>query len=253
MSAVNYTTKIVDHLRSSEYFGPFEKFNSVIPRFASCSQKFILPDDGEIFKTIKTTVLSGYISILRLPYEKVIIEVPFSINVHGQIGAAIFAEQNGESIDLFFVSMNSIDGPSVCDLLIKLNADFSAGIVSIQNNKQQSDARSMQFASWAVRVVLSLLAALSCKNVKECEIAPDARLQQKRLRNGKAPLYTYKTLVIGEKGQVARIGGSHSSPRVHLRRGHIRRLPDKNVWVNACVVGDKSKGIVHKDYAVTAR
>ena len=43
-------------------------------------------------------------------------------------------------------------------------------------------------------------------------------------------------------------GGTHASPRVHLRRGHIRKIADgRTVWVQACVVGSKH-GMVLKDY-----
>lgn len=105
------------------------------------------------------------------------------------------------------------------------------------------------------RVLLSLLNALSCSNIEIVDFAKaPEKLNKKRASKSKPPIFTYKTLAIsGGRSKTSHLGGSHSSPRVHLRRGHIRRLPDKNVWVNACVVGDKSKGIVHKDYAVTAR
>jgi hypothetical protein len=49
----------------------------------------------------------------------------------------------------------------------------------------------------------------------------------------------------------AGVGGTHASPRIHLRRGHIRHLPRKNVWVNATVVGRRT-GVVMKDYSVKA-
>lgn len=40
--------------------------------------------------------------------------------------------------------------------------------------------------------------------------------------------------------------------RQHLRREHIRRLSSGNIWVNACVVGDPSKGKINKSYEVRA-
>nr|MCF1501516.1 hypothetical protein [Allorhizobium sp. Av2] len=44
-------------------------------------------------------------------------------------------------------------------------------------------------------------------------------------------------------------GGSHASPRLHLRRGHLRRLPEKTVWVRAAMIGAASEtGTVTKDY-----
>ena len=47
------------------------------------------------------------------------------------------------------------------------------------------------------------------------------------------------------------LGGTHASPRTHLRRGHIRRLRwGPKVWVNSCVVNPGAIGGVNKDYAV---
>lgn len=48
-------------------------------------------------------------------------------------------------------------------------------------------------------------------------------------------------------------GGTHASPRLHDRRGHLRRLRGgKNVWVRPCKVGDASLGAVFHDYEVAA-
>jgi len=46
-------------------------------------------------------------------------------------------------------------------------------------------------------------------------------------------------------------GGSHRSPREHLRRGHIRRLEDgRKLWINATVVNAGVGGKVSKDYRI---
>ena len=46
-------------------------------------------------------------------------------------------------------------------------------------------------------------------------------------------------------------GGSHASPRWHIRRGHWRSLADgRRVFVRACEVGDATRGGVVKDYQV---
>jgi len=46
-------------------------------------------------------------------------------------------------------------------------------------------------------------------------------------------------------------GGSHASPRWHIRRGHWRQLADgRRVFVRECEVGDATRGGVLKDYIV---
>jgi hypothetical protein len=77
-------------------------------------------------------------------------------------------------------------------------------------------------------------------------------LNQRRIEKGKAPKYTWHTLIVGAETVVRDdLGGTHASPRYHDRRGHQRRLKNgKVIWVKACKVGDPSKGAVFKDYAV---
>jgi hypothetical protein len=49
-------------------------------------------------------------------------------------------------------------------------------------------------------------------------------------------------------------GGTHASPRWHIRRGHWRTLPGgKRTFVREAKVGDPAKGGVVKDYVVAAR
>lgn len=97
-----------------------------------------------------------------------------------------------------------------------------------------------------------IFAVMACSNVRTRDHQPDAALNKKRAKAGKVPLVSYKTLEIAvpntryEGGGPG--GGTHASPRVHLRRGHIRKIADgKTVWVQACVVGSKH-GMVLKDY-----
>lgn len=96
----------------------------------------------------------------------------------------------------------------------------------------------------------------SCTNVIYIDHAPPKFINSKRERKGKLPFFTYKTLHLNvpEDGVVSSGGrGTHSSPRMHLRRGHIRRLPDgRRIWVQACVVGSAQSGMVLKDYRIRA-
>jgi hypothetical protein len=102
--------------------------------------------------------------------------------------------------------------------------------------------------------IVEFCCALSCSNVSHDEIVkPPEALSRARSAKGLSKLFSYHVLTIGGQSSGSSeqaINSTHASPRVHLRRGHIRRLPDKRVWVNACVVGDKSIGMVVKDYAL---
>lgn len=74
------------------------------------------------------------------------------------------------------------------------------------------------------------------------------RLQAK----GKAPLFSWNTVRIDPpKPKQEHKKGTHATPRLHDRRGHLRRMANgKTCLVRACKVGDASKGVVFKDYEV---
>lgn len=113
---------------------------------------------------------------------------------------------------------------------------------------------------WVVRLlhVAALMEVIACSNVEIIENKAPAFINRKRKEKNKQPFYSFKTLHIKpteKKTQIAnREKGTHASPRVHLRRGHIRKLsPNKRVWVQACVVGSKEAGVVEKDYRVVCQ
>lgn len=96
---------------------------------------------------------------------------------------------------------------------------------------------------------------LNCANVTITEIVAPKMLNKKRKAKGKTPFFSYRVLQVSaprESGGPG-VGGQHTSPRAHLRRGHIRRLEEKTVWVRPAVVNPgagASVGTVQKEYAV---
>lgn len=77
---------------------------------------------------------------------------------------------------------------------------------------------------------------------------------RRKIAEGKVPAYDWVTVTVEpSKVRAGHQGGTHASPRLHDRRGHMRRLQSgKTVWVKACKVGDATKGIVFHDYEVRA-
>lgn len=77
---------------------------------------------------------------------------------------------------------------------------------------------------------------------------------RRKIASGKKPTYEWRTVLI-EPTATRResLGGTHASPRLHDRRGHLRRLRSgKNVWVRPCKVGRADLGTVFHDYEVRA-
>lgn len=88
------------------------------------------------------------------------------------------------------------------------------------------------------------------------KLPPSAR---KKLKPQPKPKFEYKILQIKEERFSSTKStdgtGSESSPRrTHLRRGHLRRLADKMVWVRPSVINPGSaSGVIAKDYAVRTK
>jgi hypothetical protein len=90
------------------------------------------------------------------------------------------------------------------------------------------------------------------RQVDFTDIDPDKAKNQMRRARGKVPLFAYKVLTIGKKKRKsAHLGGTHASPRSHLRRGYYRTSKTgKRHWVQPCMVKGETPGFVHKDYRV---
>jgi hypothetical protein len=104
-------------------------------------------------------------------------------------------------------------------------------------------------------MLIQLCAVLNASNVRTAEAAPPAALNKKRLKGGKTPFFSYHVLQLDTDQGGARgtaIGGTHESPRLHLRRGHLRRIEGKvkPVYVRSHLVGDPRRGFADKDYSV---
>lgn len=111
------------------------------------------------------------------------------------------------------------------------------------------------FAAHARGPVFSFLSAMNCCNVERIEEKAPPKLNTARAKRSKMPLFSTWTLNINlahPGSSSSKSNGTHASPRVHLRRGHVRRYQSGLwVWVQPCVVGNKALGLIHKDYAVT--
>lgn len=188
---------------------------------------------------------SGKIGMCQLPYERCWFEFAFDSNgVMVTVGALVAKEEERTVIVGFskkkgrwgFRYVAYCDSIDALKLAVQPNLDLCLNEALIVRNR-----------------IAAILSAINCTNVRRVEHKPSALKQQMRARKGKPPLFSYWTLELDLTRPESHesLGGTHASPRVHLRRGHARQYaPGKWTWVQPCTVGDKSKGMVHKDYAV---
>lgn len=74
----------------------------------------------------------------------------------------------------------------------------------------------------------------------------------KRIAKGKKPLFEWKVIEVSGVQQpppTAPTGRTHASPRLHKRRGHLRKYKNgKTLWIKEMMVGKIEFGYIHHSY-----
>lgn len=289
----NYSAKCLDFVLHSDQFlteytsdemdkfygkdgvdGFLKRKNEFIDKIKN-SVKFHIPDEGHILDIEltgnTTTTYAPYLPLIRLPYERIVLEFE-TIPCNGMSYPCIMiCEQFEDRIELecFSRVLGTMEGhfyskdiwyiqtsqPTVIkgqwgDMAVNINGTFEMNEIKTEYEKS-----IVMQEHENIHILFRFLSALSCSNINiETEIKPDAELNKARIKKGKVPLFEYRVLKIDTQSTVfdgSTLSGTHASPRTHLRRGHIRRLKNgTTVWVNGCVVGVNNKGIINKDYMV---
>lgn len=285
MQPGQFFAAFLDYIPKSKKWLPPTDYK-VIKLLAADTRKrgiiFALPKGGALLDRTKSDPIPA--SILRPPYPMCVLEfegvhnadVPYASRSSRRI--VIAADQGDRVIlvPLAYADSKDMWEPPMAALAIpyamstigrvvdgKLAATFpmfgllpelfDAGI-KIYGSK---DSLIKEFSG---EVVDELWAYLDfCRALNENEVAfddvePDAANNRMRRARGKVPLFTYKVLTIGKKKRKARhLGGTHASPRSHLRRGYYRTSKNGlRHWVQPCMVKGETDGFVHKDYRVEA-
>ena len=127
---------------------------------------------------------------------------------------------------------------------------------SIYPDEEKVERATKDFADEVITCYHMMLALSMERSTIETIPAPK-HLNAKRAKKGKVPMFEYKVLDIvadimeAPKTGVSRPQGKHASPRLHKRRGHVRRLSEDRVtWVRNTIVGKPSRGEIRKDYSV---
>lgn len=124
--------------------------------------------------------------------------------------------------------------------------------------KQAALESMMHDISAEVVALFEFLEAMACSNVRATPIQKaNSSVNARRVKQGKLPIWEIKTLTIDVPGRngSARTGiplesEGRNSPREHLRRGHVRIMGEKRIWVQSCVVSAGNTGAVAKTYRV---
>jgi hypothetical protein len=200
---------------------------------------------------------------LRPPYPVTVIEY-----VTGLYQNVVVAEDLGTHVRLRTYGSPEGYGVAVCPVELRLEyldhpvpievrywaPKLADSVAEAQGKTPEETFRiTTAIIDRAASVYARLCTVLANNHVETTDVPPDAKENRIRRVKGQAPLYTYKTLVVGERKETATSrgrGGTHASPRSHLRRGYYR-TSKKGVrhWVSSAYVNG-APGFVHKDYEI---
>lgn len=250
--------------------------------------KFVLPDGGRIFddrlKGIEglnelrlpfESVLIEYQSVPgsvgcaeivagaenTLAYPRRIVlanEQDGCIFVYSIVGANLEGKE-AWAMQPMCVVFEKVDNSSSLEVSIKsINETTIKGLAAViqpTGSLYDDMYRGREEWAWAdmsdeVMAVLELIEAMSCSNVTH-EAIPTPKQNKSSIKRGSLPFDEYRVLVVknARNKDCQTQGGTHGSPREHLRRGHIRILQTgKRIWINSCVVNAGIGGRIDKSY-----
>lgn len=229
-----------------------DSFNDYLVKRLICLKKGVIDSikfefDTDFFPPVK-------LEYIKLPFSRVYYEFKSSDFSYNDV---FHAKQLESSIviDQFLRYENGHIYPTGLQVTIAKTMD--GYVVTANGVSGFTDKLLTIDTEVCVRIANKLLACnkiLACSNIIYIDNPAPVKLNKKRTKKGKQPLFSYKTLHIKISENAVNKnhqGGTHASPRVHLRRGHVRTLDNgKSVWVQPCMVGSKEFGMVHKDYKV---
>lgn len=123
------------------------------------------------------------------------------------------------------------------------------GLTIYFNDKKHDDDPKMMQGAMASLVAISFWLK-SLNQEKVVSYQPQKRAgHAKRIRQGKKPMFDWRTVVLEPRVQKSEyLGGTHSSPRLHDVRGHWVVRGNKKFWRKPHKRGDASKGVIFHDY-----
>lgn len=224
------------------------------------SVHFIVPDVGErdsdevsLWGDGELIGLQG--KPLHLPFKKITIENEYlakkGYDAYGdESWKAVYVATESDGV----IYITALFNNEYKEGSFELDASITHLTVMASDELDQKHHEYLVNHSGVEMEVLLLLEVLSLGNVTTSNCQERSTKNHKRVKAGKLPIYETKMLVIGsnhsESSGPSNVTGSHASPRQHLRRGHVRRLPGGNVWIKPCVIGNGSNGVIDKTYIV---
>jgi hypothetical protein len=232
---------------------------------AKGSAKFLIPRHLVVREVIETG--SEYLreKVWALPFPVTLFE--FAAKVDVCIFALCYTDFTTDNIDYregtvcymtpFTLRHNGdLDSPGMTTRIIEgVRGGIEVGDILTQESTISGvDQEASDYACAIASSVVGAVSLLDVKGVEVEVVTPPERLNRRRIRRGKLPLYEHRIIKIGgisKAGHVLGVGSKHASPRMHWRRGHVRTLGSgKKIPIAAMLVNKGGRGFISHDYEV---
>lgn len=191
---------------------------------------------------------------MRLPYPQTVVEfIVEGPESEGRIGTRIWTlamEQVDEEtihVGVFSMRPDGTQRAMACGYFLSVDG-ATVDTEYCRHMHNMSEEAIAAVVGPTANGAVAFLLALQCKGVgRELRKGPKL-INRKRVAKGRPPIDDFWVLTISSGGSGEGSGGG-TSPRMHWRRGHIRRLPSGALtWVRHCMVGRAENGRIEKEY-----
>jgi len=254
-----------------------QKYREIVPDYINNSIKFHHPNMEIIDKMAKLPrmldVEKHFINnkdYIKLPYKNIWFDYVKPNNEHtSKYGLLVISDSNDSelfSIHLFaFLCGFWQPQPRICYVNKSKNI---IGVTTLKGVEKIIDDDSEDYIllqnSMANECLsfINFILLLNCKNIGTETIPAPVKLNNKRKKKGKQPIFSYKTLVIKPTTKKEQSIPKHLwNNRIHLARGHFKTYTEDKplfgritgrFWWQPHVRGQNRDGVVMKDYKVEA-
>ena len=269
-----FAHQVVEDLKGNcEAFEP--KYMRNILRMVGNSQKFYFGEAEILCEVMKASSKPIFKGLLREnitpPYLQSWFE--FSMSNSPRLSkAAVYIEHDIEHNALFlqaFEFNRDLGFWVVWPLFVGINLDEEDGYHYFKNHAYKKnrgipidDLNTMGMECMRTNIGLANfgLMLLNCKNIITEVVPAPIKLNKKRKKKGKQPIFSYYTLVIKPTGEKRKSIPKHLwNNRIHLARGHFKTYTKEHplfgkitgrFWWQPHVRGRNYEGIVMKDYEI---
>lgn len=126
---------------------------------------------------------------------------------------------------------------------------FLVQTLDIENPAKNSDIHEM--IEYLVYIIGAFVSLINSKSTKVTERLEPEKLNRSRKRAGKTPLPAFRVVDVPaafRSSKATQNIGVGRSPRMHWRRGHLRRWGDNFIPVSPCIVNASEEGVVEQIY-----